>query len=66
MNALSSDIACREPIGSMQWLGRIERTDGDVILVRIAERKLRSSSAGIYVRLFFEPADQRAPLSKLR
>src|SRR5437588_237385 len=44
----------------MKWLGRIERTDGDVISVRIAERKLRSSGAGIYMRLFFEPADERA------
>ena len=40
-------------------LGRIERTDGDVISVRISERKLHSSSVGIHVRLFFQPADER-------
>jgi hypothetical protein len=44
----------------MEWLGRIERTDADVISVRIAERKLLSSSAGIYARLFFQVADERA------
>jgi hypothetical protein len=41
-------------------LGRIERTDCDVISVRISERKLRSSSVGIYMWLFFQPADERA------
>jgi len=40
--------------------GRIERTDGDVVSVRISERKLHSSSVGIYMRLFFKPADERA------
>src|SRR3981189_2085735 len=43
----------------MKGLGRIERTDGDVISVRISERKLRSSSAGIHMWLFFQPADKR-------
>jgi hypothetical protein len=49
-----------ERVGSMEGLGRIERTDGDVISVRISERKLRSSSVGIHVWLFFQPADERA------
>src|SRR6516165_8747945 len=49
-----------EPVSSMGGLGRIERTDGDVISVRISERKLRSSSAGIHMWLFFQPADERA------
>src|ERR1700730_5619140 len=40
--------------------GGLERTDGDVVAVRIAERKLRGSSAGIHVWLFFQPADERA------
>ncbi len=44
----------------MGWLGRIERTNGDVISVRIADRKLHSSSVGIYVWLFFQKADERA------
>src|SRR6266446_6166230 len=49
-----------ERVGSMEGLGRIERTDGDVISVEISERKLRSSSVGIHVWLFFQPADKRA------
>src|SRR6266480_7112948 len=59
MTAVSSDTAPPEPVGSMKGLGRIERTDGDVISVRISERKLRSSSAGIHMWLFFQPADER-------
>ena len=58
MTAVSSDPACT--VGSMERLGRIERTDGDVISVRISERKLHSSSAGIHMWLFFQPADERA------
>jgi hypothetical protein len=50
-----------EPVGSMEGLGRIERTDGDVISIRISERKLHGSSAGIHMRLFFQVADERAP-----
>jgi hypothetical protein len=45
----------------MEELGRIGRTDGDVVSVRISGRKLRSSGAGIHMRLFFQPADERAP-----
>ena len=44
----------------MEGLGRIERTDGDVISVRISERKLRSSSVGVHMWLFFQPADECA------
>jgi hypothetical protein len=44
----------------MEGLGRIERTDGDIISVRISERKLRSSSVGIHMRLLLQPADERA------
>jgi DNA-directed RNA polymerase subunit N (RpoN/RPB10) len=50
----------RLTIGSMEGLGRVERTDGDVVPVRISERKLLGSSAGIYVWLFFQPADESA------
>src|SRR5437016_13385715 len=39
---------------------RIERTDADVISVRISERKLHSSSVWIHMWLFFQPADERA------
>jgi hypothetical protein len=49
-----------EPVGSMEGLGRIERADSDVISVRVSERKLRSSSAGIHMWFFFQPADERA------
>jgi hypothetical protein len=49
-----------EPGRPMKGLGRIERTDGDIISVRISERKLLSSSAGIHIWLFFQPADERA------
>jgi hypothetical protein len=38
----------------------IELTDGDVISVRISERKLRSSSVPIHMWLFFQKADERA------
>src|SRR5215468_10290154 len=50
----------RLTVGSMEGLGRVERTDGDVVPVRIPERKLRGSSAGIHVWLFFQPADESA------
>ena len=40
----------------MEGLGRVERTDRDVVPVWISERKLRGSSAGIHVWLFFQPA----------
>jgi hypothetical protein len=38
----------------------IERTDGDVISVRISERKLHSYGVSIHMWLFFQPADERA------
>src|SRR5262245_3988930 len=38
----------------------VERTDGDVISVRISERKLRGASVGIDVWLFFQSANERA------
>jgi hypothetical protein len=44
----------------MEELDRVERTDGDVVTVTISERKLRSSSSGIYVRLFLQPLDEHA------
>src|SRR3981081_2918645 len=50
----------RLTVGSMGGVGRAERTDGDVVPVRISERKLRGSSAGIHVWLFFQPADESA------
>src|SRR5262249_33683680 len=40
--------------------GRIEGTDGDVISVRIPERKLLGSSVGIHMWLFLELIDERA------
>src|SRR6516164_8830968 len=44
----------------MEGLGRIDRTDGDVISVRISERKLCRSSVAIHMWLFFQPADEHA------
>src|SRR3954447_10055968 len=50
----------RLTVGSMAGSRRVERTDGDVVPIRISERKLRGSSAGIHVWLFFQPADESA------
>jgi hypothetical protein len=55
-----TDMRKRLTVGSMEGLGRVERTDGDAIPVRISERKLRRSSAGIHVWLFFQLADESA------
>jgi hypothetical protein len=41
-------------------LGRRERTDRDVIPVRISERELCSSSVRVHVGLFLEPSDESA------
>jgi hypothetical protein len=38
-----TDMRKRLTVGSMEGLGRVERTDGDAIPVRISERKLRRS-----------------------
>src|SRR5215469_13492294 len=47
------------------FLGRRERTDRNVISVRISERKLLGLSARIHVWLLFEPNDERAcPLKR--
>src|SRR5262249_6439862 len=48
-----------EPVGLVERLGWIKRTDCDVISVRISERKFHSSSVWIYMWLFFQPADER-------
>ena len=45
---------------AMEGLGRVQRTDGDVVPVKISERKLRGSSVGIQVWLFFQPTDKSA------
>ena len=45
--------------------GRRERTDRNVIPVRISERELLGLSVRIHVWLLFEPADERAcPLKR--
>lgn len=41
-------------------LDRRERTDHDVIAVRISECEFHSSSGGIHVGLFLKPSDERA------
>src|ERR1700733_1946250 len=47
-------------IGATAGYGGSSRTDGDEVSVRIQVRKLRSSGAGIDMRLFFQPAAERA------
>ena len=73
-NRASASVWCLASSHSRQWLptnsggkpvghegsGRIERTDGDVVPVRISERKFHGSSVGIHMRLFFQPADESA------
>jgi len=54
-----ADMRERLTFGSMEVLARVMRTDGDVP-VKISERRLRGSSAGIHVWLFFQPADMSA------
>ena len=46
--------------------GRRERTDRNVISVRVPERELPRLSVRIHVRLLFEPGEKRAcPLKRL-
>src|SRR5262245_55580452 len=56
----SASAICRKLSGSAEGLACIERTDGDVVPVRISERKLPGSSAGIHMWLFFQPAHESA------
>src|SRR4051794_290153 len=53
-------------LGSCSALsGRSERTDRNVISVRISERELLSLSVRIHVWLLFEPSDERpCPLKR--
>src|ERR1700722_456757 len=53
-------IPCASCAKIPAWLRRIKRADGDVVTVKIPERKLHRSSAGIYMWLFFQPADESA------
>jgi hypothetical protein len=43
---------------SMEWLRRIEGTDGDVASIRITKRKLHRPGARIRMWLFFQLADE--------
>ena len=56
----------RPALGSCDaFLGSRERTDRNVISVRISERELLGLSVRIHVRLLFEPSDDRAcPLKR--
>src|ERR1035438_1462872 len=56
----------RPALGSSSALsGRRERTDRNVISVRISERELLCLSVRIHVWLLFEPSDERAcPLKR--
>src|ERR1700676_1712227 len=51
--------------GCSALLGRRERTDRNVISVRISERELLGLSVRVHVWLLFEPSDERAcPLKR--
>src|SRR5262245_45052161 len=50
--------ATRSGGGLNELLGHRERTDRDVIPVRISERELRSSCVRVHVGLLFEPRDE--------
>jgi len=56
----------RPALGSCSTLsGRRQRTDRNVISVRISERELLGLSVRIHVWLLFEPSDERAsPLKR--
>jgi hypothetical protein len=45
------------PLGRNE-LGRRERTDHDVVPIRISERELHSSSVRVHLRLLLEPSDK--------
>src|SRR5216683_5825194 len=64
--ALPHPMNPRPALGSCSALsGRRERTDRNVISVRISERELLGLSARIHVWLLFEPSDERAcPLKR--
>ena len=51
---------CAMTVGSMEGLGRVERSDCDVIPVRISERKLHGSGVGIHMWLLFQSANESA------
>src|SRR4029077_18173366 len=52
-------------VGCSAWSGRRERTDRNVISVRISERELLGLSVRIHVWFLFEPSDERAcPLKR--
>src|SRR5213080_555271 len=55
--SVPSQLAQNRASCCLSGCNRIERTDADVISVRISERKLHSSSVWIH---FFQPADERA------
>ena len=63
---MGAPMKLRAPVGNRDaFLGRRERTDRNVISVRISERELFGFSVRIYVWVFFEPRDERAcPLKR--
>ena len=64
--ALPHPMKPRPALGSCSALsGRSERTDRNVISVRISERELLGLSVRIHVWFLFEPSDERAcPLKR--
>src|SRR5262245_5717505 len=55
-----TDLKRRPDASPIEGSGRVERTDADVVPVRILERKLRGPGVGIHVWLFFQLADESA------
>ena len=47
-------------VGSAEALGHIECTDGDIVPIKIMERKLHCACIGIQMWLFLQPANERA------
>jgi hypothetical protein len=47
-------------IGAAEGLGHIECTDGDIVPIKIMERKLHRSCIGIHMWLFLQPVNERA------
>src|SRR6516165_1361731 len=58
MRAISRDAPAAGTCRLDRRSPRIERTDADVISVRISERKLPGSSVGVHMWLLFQPTHE--------
>ena len=60
MLSRQSSVVSGLTAGYSVFLGAIERTDHDVVPVRITERKLFSSCVGVHLRLLFKSSHEGA------